>query len=141
MVSHAPAITRILETALYVDDMEATVSFYRDVLGLRVLDEGERLTALHAGEGSVLLVFLRGATDSAVDTPGGRIPPHDGRGPAHVAFAVPAEDLVAWERRLQERGVAIESRVRWPRGGRSVYVRDPAGHSVELAAPGIWAVY
>ena len=136
-----PPITRILETALYVDDVDGVVAFYRDVLGLRVLGAGPRLTALDAGQGTVLLVFRRGATTSGADTPGGRIPPHDGQGPAHLAFAVPAQALPSWERDLEERGIAIESRVRWERGGRSLYFRDPAGHSVELATPGTWEVY
>lgn len=136
-----PVITRILETALYVDDVDGVVAFYRDVLSLRVLNATPRLVSFDAGTGTVLLVFRRGATVSGLDTSGGWIPPHDGQGPVHLAFAVATEALDAWELRLQERGVAIESRVRWDRGGQSIYVRDPAGHSVELATPGTWAVY
>ena len=136
-----PVITRILETALYVDDLDAVVAFYRDVLGLRVLETGTRLVSIDAGQATVLLLFRRGATVSGLDTSGGRIPPHDGRGPVHLAFAIASEALDAWVLRLQERGVEIESRVRWNRGGQSIYFRDPAGHSVELATPGTWAVY
>jgi catechol 2,3-dioxygenase-like lactoylglutathione lyase family enzyme len=136
-----PPVTRILETALYVDDVPRVVAFYRDVLGLRALDDGERLVPMDAGQGTVLLIFSRGATVTPAETPGGRIPPHDGHGPVHLAFAVPADSLREWERHLEQHGIAIESRVRWPRGGDSVYVRDPAGHSVELATPGTWAVY
>ena len=141
MQSESPAIARTLETALYVDDLDAAVTFYRDILGLRVLDAGTRLVSLDAGQATVLLLFRRGATVSGLDTPGGRIPPHDGSGPMHLAFAIAAEAFAAWERRFQERGVAIESRVQWDRGGRSIYVPDPAGHSVELATPGTWAIY
>jgi len=136
-----PVITRILETALYVDDLDALAAFYRDVLGLRVLDSSSRLVSLDAGQATVLLLFRRGATLSGFTTSSGSIPPHDGQGPAHLAFAIAADDLAAWELRLQEHGVTIESRVRWDRGGRSIYFRDPAGHSVELATPGTWAVY
>ena len=136
-----PVITRILETALYVDDLDAVVAFYRDVLGLRVLEASPRLVAMDAGQATVLLLFGRGATDSGLDTSGGWIPPHDGQGPVHLAFAIATEALGAWAMRLQERGVVIESRVRWDRGGESIYFRDPAGHSVELATPGTWAVY
>jgi catechol 2,3-dioxygenase-like lactoylglutathione lyase family enzyme len=136
-----PGITRILETALYVDDLDLVVAFYRDVLGLRVLDASARLVSMDAGEATVLLVFQRGATVSGLHAPGGWIPPHDGHGPVHLAFAIAAETLAAWERRLDELGVAIESRVAWTRGGHSIYFRDPAGHSVELATPGTWAVY
>jgi len=136
-----PVITRILETALYVDDLSAAVAFYRDILGLRVLDASPRLVSLDAGQATVLLLFRRGATVSGLDTPSGRIPPHDGQGPVHLAFAIATEALAVWEVHLQERGVAIESRVQWARGGQSLYFRDPAGHSVELATPGTWAVY
>src|SRR5213594_4295803 len=130
-----PLIRRILETALYVDDLESVTAFYRDVLGLRILDSGSRLVAMDAGQATILLLFQRGATLSGVDTSGGRIPPHDGNGPVHLAFAIAAETLDSWETYLEERGVPVESRVRWEGGGRSIYFRDPAGHSVELATP------
>jgi hypothetical protein len=32
----------------------------------------------------------------------------------------------------------IEKEFGWPRGGRSIYFRDPAGNSVELVTPGLW---
>jgi catechol 2,3-dioxygenase-like lactoylglutathione lyase family enzyme len=136
-----PVITRVLETALYVNDLDAAVAFYGDVLGLRVLNSTPRLVSLDAGQSTILLLFQRGATVSGLDTSGGWIPPHEGHGPAHLAFAIAADDLSKWESHLQERGVSIESRVRWDRGGQSIYFRDPAGHSVELATPGTWAVY
>lgn len=133
---------RILETALYFDDLDAAVAFYRDLLGLRVMDqESSRLVAMDAGEATVLLLFKRGATTTGALLPGGWIPPHDGHGPAHVALAIDASALAAWEVRLAEHGVAIDGRVRWPRGGESVYFRDPGGHSVELATPGTWPTY
>jgi catechol 2,3-dioxygenase-like lactoylglutathione lyase family enzyme len=141
MLMPMPVITRILETALYVDDLDEVIAFYRDVLGLRVLDASPRLVSLDAGQATILLVFRRGATVSGLDTSGGWIPPHDGRGPVHLAFAIATEALDEWELHLQEHGVAIESRVRWQRGGQSIYFRDPAGHSVELVTPGTWVVY
>jgi catechol 2,3-dioxygenase-like lactoylglutathione lyase family enzyme len=136
-----PLIAHILETALYVDDPDVVVAFYRDVLGLRVLDAGTRLVALDAGQSTVLLIFRRGATLSPVDTGTGSIPPHDGQGPVHIAFAIDADALRGWELRLQEHGIPIESRVKWDRGGQSIYFRDPAGHSVELATSGTWPTY
>ena len=136
-----PAVTRMLETALYVDDVDAVAAFYRDVIGLRVLMTDPRLVAMDAGGGTVLLLFRRGATSAGADTPVGWIPPHDGQGPVHLAFAVDADSLTQWEADFHERGIAIESRVTWARGGRSIYFRDPAGHSVELATPGTWETY
>ena len=136
-----PRITRVLETALYVDDLEESVRFYEGVMGLNAISTGDRLVALDAGEGTVLLLFRRGATTAGASFPGGRIPPHDGEGPAHFAFAVAAEDLDLWRGHLAGSDVEIESEVTWDRGGTSLYFRDPDGHSVELATPGVWRVY
>lgn len=137
-----PTIERLLETALYVDDLDRAMVFYRDVMGLRVLDAGPRLVAVDAGKASVLLLFKRGATLQGVDLGAeGRIPPHDGSGPVHLAFAIQREELPAWEHHLKDRGIEIESTTRWARGGTSLYFRDPDGHSVEIATPGIWATY
>ncbi len=36
---------------------------------------------------------------------------------------------------------AIEGATSWSRGGRSIYFRDPDGHLLELATPGLWSVY
>lgn len=140
-MSTPPSIRRVLETALYVDDLERAGAFYRDVLGLRSLISGERLNALDAGGGTVLLLFLRGATASGVGASGAWMPPHDGGGPAHFAFAVDADQLPAWREHLVSRGIEIESEIEWARGGRSLYFRDPDDHLVELASPGVWEVY
>ena len=87
------------------------------------------------------MLFLRGATREPVRLSGGLIPPHDGSGHLHFAFAIPSGELPAWERRLGETGVAVESRVKWPLGGESIDFRDPDDHLVELATPGIWPNY
>jgi catechol 2,3-dioxygenase-like lactoylglutathione lyase family enzyme len=133
-----PPIQSVVETALYFDDLAAGTAFYRDVLRLRVMSAGERLVAMDAGGGTVLLLFHRGATRGGVRWPGGWIPPHDGSGPLHLALGVAREDLDAWAGWLGRHGVEIESDVHWERGGRSLYFRDPAGHSVELVSPGTW---
>ena len=136
-----PSLDRVLETALYVDDLGRAAAFYADVLGLAPLYADERLRAFSVGGRSVLLLFRRGASVETMRLPGGTIPPHDGSGPLHVAFAVAADELAGWEARLGERGVVIEGRTEWPRGGRSVYFRDPDGHLLELATPGLWSIY
>lgn len=134
-------IRRVLETALYVDDLKRAVAFYRDVMGMRPMGEPPRLVPMDAGGGTVLLLFERGSTARGVQTPGGFIPPHYGAGPVHVAFAVDAGALGEWEAKLAAHGVAIESRVTWPRGGGSLYFRDPDGHSLELVTPGTWETH
>lgn len=136
-----PRIGRVLETALYVDDLDASAAFYEGVLGLEAMSATDRLVAMDAGQGTVLLLFQRGATTDGASTPGGWIPPHDSVGPAHFAFAIDAAELDAWRERLGAHGVEIESEVRWDRGGVSLYFRDLDGHSVELATPGVWRVY
>jgi catechol 2,3-dioxygenase-like lactoylglutathione lyase family enzyme len=136
-----PRIHRVLETALYCERLAQTARFYQALLGGEPLLESERLVALDAGGGTVLLLFQKGQSSTPLKTPGGVIPAHDGSGPTHVAFAIEADDLAAWEKQLAASGVEIESRVSWDRGGRSFYFRDPEGRSVELATPGTWATY
>jgi catechol 2,3-dioxygenase-like lactoylglutathione lyase family enzyme len=58
-----------------------------------------------------------------------------------MAFAVTTEALPQWEARLGEQGVAIEGRTDWSAGGHSIYFRDPDGHLLELATPGLWKIY
>jgi catechol 2,3-dioxygenase-like lactoylglutathione lyase family enzyme len=134
-------LDRVLETCLYVEDLDRAGRFYEDVLGLAGLTRDARFRAYDVGGQSVLLLFQRGATLETVHMPGGTIPPHDGHGPLHMAFAVGADALAQWEQRLGERGVEIEGRTRWSRGGQSIYFRDPDGHLLELASPGLWATY
>ena len=136
-----PRLNSVLETALYVDDLPRAQRFYEDVLGLKLLRADQRMCAFDVGGRSVLLIFLRGASTEPMVFPGGTIAPHDGQGPLHMAFAVSAEDLPDWEVMLREHGVAIESRVTWQRGGQSLYFRDPDGHCLELATPGLWQTY
>lgn len=140
-MSEPPRLRRVLETALYVDDMPRAVAFWRDTMGLRALGGDDRLTPLDAGDGTVLLLFRRGATRDGIRFPGGAIPPHDGSGPAHVAFAIDAAAFDGWLARLAAHGVEVETVNTWSRGGRSIYFRDPDGHSVELATPGVWETY
>lgn len=136
-----PKLDRVLETALYVDDLERAASFYEQVLDLPLLTSDSRFRAYDVGGNNVLLLFARGATLETVHLPGGTIPPHDGHGPLHVAFAIAAEVLPRWEERLESRNIEIEGRTEWPRGGRSIYFRDPDGHLLELATPGLWTTY
>ena len=136
-----PKLDRVIETCLYVDDLDRAASFYEQVLGLTALTSDARFRAYDVGGVSVLLLFRRGATLDTVHMPGGTIPPHDGHGPLHMAIAIAADALPRWEERLRDHGVAIEGRTDWSRGGHSIYFRDPDRHLLELATPGLWAIY
>ena len=126
-------IKAVVETAIYVDDLQATETFYRTVLGLPVIGkEPGRHVFFQAGEASVLLAFLAEAT-----LKGDQLPPHGATGPGHFALGIEAEAFDAWRKFLQGHGVSIEKEVEWPRGGKSLYFRDPAGNSVELVTPGV----
>jgi catechol 2,3-dioxygenase-like lactoylglutathione lyase family enzyme len=136
-----PRLNGVLETAIYVSDMARAQRFYEDVLGLSRMYADDRLIAYDVGGKSAFLIFRRGSALETVMLPGGTIPPHDGSGPMHFAFAIAADELQAWEDRLHAHGVEIEARTDWPRGGKSIYFRDPDGHAVELATPGLWPIY
>ncbi len=136
MTPDRPTARRIFETALYGSDITAMREFYERVLGLEtVSDMAERGVALRCGPG-VLLLFDPDVTAAGSDLVGA----HGARGPGHVAFSVPPGELDAWRVHLADCGVEIESEVDWPAGGRSVYFRDPAGNSVELAVPPVWGL-
>jgi catechol 2,3-dioxygenase-like lactoylglutathione lyase family enzyme len=140
--SAAPPLTGILETALYVADVERSAAFYQRLFGARVLlDEPGRMRALDVAGRQVLLLFLVGASDEENPVPGGVVPPHDAQGRIHVCFAIPAASLDAWRRHLDALGVPLASEVHAERGATCLYLRDPDGHLVELATPGLWAVY
>jgi catechol 2,3-dioxygenase-like lactoylglutathione lyase family enzyme len=136
-----PALSGILETALYVSDLERCARFYEEVMGLKQLEGDARFRAYAVAGRDILLLFQQGETNEPLQLPGGVIPPHDGFGRLHLAFAIEASELPGWEQRLTRSGIAIESRVRWPRGGESLYFRDPNENLLELATRGTWSIY
>jgi catechol 2,3-dioxygenase-like lactoylglutathione lyase family enzyme len=138
MADQPPPIDRLLETALYVDDMARSATFFRDVLGLQPMLDTERLIAFDAGRQGVLLVFARGQSVEDMPSDRGVVPGHDGKGPLHMAFAIPEAEYDPWKMHLAHAGVMLRGEVRWPRGGRSLYFEDPDGHVLELATPGLW---
>ena len=136
-----PSLTGVLETSLYVDDLDRASRFYEETFGLTRIEGDDRFRAYNVGGRSVLLLFRRGASNHVTQLPEGKLGPHDGTGPLHLAFSITAEALPAWEKLLVERGIAIETRIQCPRGGTSIYFRDPDNHLVELATPGVWSIY
>jgi catechol 2,3-dioxygenase-like lactoylglutathione lyase family enzyme len=126
----------ILEACLYADDLAAAERFYSGVLALEVISREEGRHVFFRAGGRVFLVFDPARTRAG----GSGVPPHGATGAGHVCFAVPEAEMPAWRARLEAEGVAVEREVEWPRGGRSLYVRDPAGNSVELGTPRIWGI-
>lgn len=123
----------IYESVLYAGDIAAAERFYSEVLGLEVLRSTELMLAFRCGSG-VLLIFnpeLAGQADRG-------IPSHGAAGPGHLAFSVNEDRLLLWKTQLEDAGVVIEQEVDWEEGGHSLYFRDPAGNSLELATPDLW---
>ncbi|SRR5579871_333765 len=137
----SPNIQGIVETCIYSSDLARSINFYRDKLGLRLLESLDRLCAFAAGDHQLLLIFLYGGSAEPTQMPGGLIPPHDGSGQSHFAFAISKVDYGAWKDHLAAQDITVESEVDWPAGGKSLYFRDPDENLLELATPGIWEVY
>jgi catechol 2,3-dioxygenase-like lactoylglutathione lyase family enzyme len=137
----------ILESALYVDDLDKAEEFYRDVMGLELLTKLEkRHVFFRCGDG-VLLLFDPAQTVHP-PSPSSRfpVPPHGAVGNGHLCFRATSEEIDRWKTHLEGLGVEIEADFRWPArddepsGGRSIYFRDPAGNSLEFAEPTIWGL-
>jgi catechol 2,3-dioxygenase-like lactoylglutathione lyase family enzyme len=129
----------ILETAVYADDLAAAEAFYGGVLDLPVIARVEgRHVFFRVGPG-VLLVFNPDATEVPSSNPALPVPVHGARGQGHVCFAASAAEIARWRERFGAVGVEVEAEFDWPNGARSLYVRDPAGNSVEFAEPRLWA--
>jgi catechol 2,3-dioxygenase-like lactoylglutathione lyase family enzyme len=136
-----PGTSGVLETALYVDNLQTAERFYGGVLGLPRIFMVPGRQLVFRCEDSILLIFDPTHTEKNQTTiNGGAIPLHGARGAGHMAFRVSKERLNAWREHLRAKGVAIESEVSWPNGAHSIYFRDPAGNSLELATPDMWNV-
>ncbi|MFO1106560.1 MAG: VOC family protein [Amaricoccus sp.] len=132
-----PGPRAILETALYAGDLDAAERFYGGLLGLeRVARAGTRHVFYRCGPG-MLLIFNPAETRRPSEG-GLPVPVHGAEGQGHVCFAADAGDLAAWKARFEAEGVPVEADFRWPNGARSLYLRDPAGNSVEFAEPRLW---
>jgi catechol 2,3-dioxygenase-like lactoylglutathione lyase family enzyme len=126
---------RVHETVIYARDAAAAADFYRDLLGLRAIaPPGERAAAFRLDDGGVLLIF---EPDSS-RAPGRSVPSHGATGEGHVAFRLEPGETEELRPRLESMAIEIEREITWPLGGHSVYIRDPAGNSVELIEGEIW---
>ena len=125
---------KYLHTMVRVTDIDASLRFYRDALGLELLsrrdNEQGRFTLVFlcaSGDNSaqVELTFNWPAADGSTETYTG------GRNFGHLAYAV--DDIYAACQRLADHGVTI---LRPPRDGRMAFVRSPDNVSIELLQAG-----
>ena len=120
---------KYLHTMVRVTDLDASLRFYRDALGLEVLSVRE------VPQGRFTLVFLAAPGDRSaqVELTYNWDPEAytGGRNFGHLAYAV--EDIYATCARLQAHGVEI---VRPPRDGYMAFVRSPDQISIELLQRG-----
>lgn len=129
---------QVLETALYAADLDAAEAFYGGLLGLERVQRVEGRHVFFRCGGAMLLVFDPAATRSA-SKGGPPVPVHGTSGAGHVCFAAAAAQIDLWRRHFEAEGLAIEADFRWNNGSRSLYLRDPAGNSVEFAEPALWS--
>ncbi|EJB04524.1 lactoylglutathione lyase-like lyase [Rhizobium leguminosarum bv. trifolii WSM597] len=135
-----PMLEGTLETALYARDLDEAEAFYESVLGLeKITRAANRHVFFRCGPG-VLLIFNPEETVKPPAPDALQVPPHGTTGGGHACFRVSGRNIDAMAERLRAAGVAIESEVHWPNGGRSIYFRDPAGNSLECAEAKIWGI-
>ncbi|WP_425099007.1 VOC family protein [Tropicibacter sp. S64] len=132
-------LTGVLEAALYVDDLDAAHAFYGGLLNLPLITRVDGRHAFYRAGETVVLLFLPEATAVPPGEGALPVPTHGAHGPGHLCFACPGEDLGTMRHHLESHGIAIESDFHWPHGPRSLYVRDPAGNSIEFADPTLWS--
>lgn len=131
----------ILESALYVDDLDAAESFYATVMGLeRIAKVADRHVFFRCGDGVLLLFNAQKTVEPPAPDARLPVPPHGTSGAGHLCFRGTATEIEHWKAHLRRHDVGIEAELKWPQGGRSIYFRDPAGNSLEIAEPKIWGL-
>jgi catechol 2,3-dioxygenase-like lactoylglutathione lyase family enzyme len=133
--TNKPPVFGVMETSLYVDDLGVTTAFYQHVFGFAINFAADRLVSLAVCPGQVLLLFTK---QGSIALPKGG---HHGDGQLHMAFSVAAEQIEPWRAHLAALGIPLDDEIHWDRGGVSLYFRDPDGHLLEVASPGVWANY
>jgi catechol 2,3-dioxygenase-like lactoylglutathione lyase family enzyme len=129
----------LLETVLYAQDLHRARAFYAGVLGLDCVQEDKDRHVFFRCGAQMLLIFH--PKEKVRQRDGGLpVPPHGAYGEGHVCFRATASELDGWRSHFHNSGIAVEADFEWPGGGRSIYIRDPAGNSVEFAEPRIWGL-
>ena len=138
MTQISPVPRALLEAALYVGDLDAAEAFYGTLLGLEQIRRVADRHVFYRVGGAVLLIFNPARTSQPSDNPALPVPTHGAQGPGHLCFAMERDEIEALRQRLETSGVSTEAAFDWPNGAHSLYVRDPAGNSIEFAEPRLW---
>ena len=132
--SPQPGLDRVAYVILYVDDLDRSVRFYRDVIGvaLRFADDAFAEFDTH---GTRFGLFPRSRLADLLGRAATSRPPGDPEVPGpgmEVCFVVPDVDRQA--ERLRAAGAEVlAGPTDRPWGHRTLHLRDPDGHVVELA--------
>jgi catechol 2,3-dioxygenase-like lactoylglutathione lyase family enzyme len=140
-----PKINGLVESALFVEKLPRARDFYLRVLGLEIIQESDVGCVFMVAKGQLLLLVSVEKATVPSKTPGGEVPACLDRntaslGAGHIAFGVAEADVDGWRNCLNRNGVEVLSEVVWERGAHSLYFRDPDGHLIELATPGLWGL-
>ena len=130
-------LNHVLETSLHAIDLEEAEAFYTKLLGRDPYRREAGRFVFYKLDEAMFLLFNPDATSG--DNHG--IPPHGTHGSGHACFRIEENEMDAWKARLAELGIPLESEHRWSNGAASLYFRDPAGNSLELAPWRIWDRY
>ena len=133
-----PVPSAILESALYVDDLDAAERFYGELLGLTMIQRVSQRHVFYRVGKSVLLLFNADMTEKPPLNPGLPVPPHGARGPGHVCLVLTRAEINTMRKHLLDWNVPVDVEFDWPNGAHSLYVRDPAGNSVEFTEAHLW---
>ena len=119
-----PGLIGLRHAALYVRDINKSLTFYREVMGLRLEWQPDSENAyLTSGTDNLALHQLSSGTE-----------PGDVQLLGHIGFAVPTrEDVDAWADKLREMGIDVAKAPETHRdGARSFYFCDPDGILIQV---------
>ncbi len=125
---------RVLETCLYVDDLDRAEAFYSGTLGLTLHGKVAGRHLFYRLDSGMLLIF-----DPRASAQPGDVPPHAGTPGGHACLTIDPARTDEWEGRLRAAGLTV-TRYAWGDRGESLYFHDPAGNVLELAPPRIWGL-
>jgi len=134
----APNLSALLEAALYTEDLTAADHFYGQVLGLPEVTRVDGRHIFYRVGSCILLIFNPKATREGPSNARLPVPAHGAEGPGHLCFAASRDEITQWKQRLEAAGHPTEVEFDWPNGAHSLYFRDPAGNSLEIAEPRLW---